>query len=145
MTAHWANRTLLLSWTTYDWKSLANRGQRSGFSSAATRSSTGSTYFATTVQLAAVSKIRAIIIVFLWNSKDVHVLFLDISPLHRSIVLVMRALAETFLHHRSVTLWMATWLQPTRRTACHPQGTPCSTRDIKSDLRCNIVFARAAQ
>jgi hypothetical protein len=93
MTAHWINRALL-SFATYDWKSLADRGQRSGFSSARTRSSTGSTSFATTVQLAAVSKIRAT--VFLWNSKDVHVLFLDISPPRRSIVLVMRALAETF-------------------------------------------------
>ena len=139
MTTHWINRALR-SFVTYDWKSLANRGKWSGFRSAATRSSTGSTYFTTAVQLAAVSETRTI--VFLRNSKDVHVLFLDISPLHRSIV--MRALPETLLHDRLVTLSMATWPQPTRRTARHPPGTPCSTRDVKHDLQCNIVFFRAA-
>jgi hypothetical protein len=105
MTAHWINRALLF-FATYDWKSLANRGKWSGFRSATTRSSTGSTYFTTAVQMAAVSETRTI--VFLRNSKDVHVLFLDISPLHRSIVLVMRALPETLLHDRLVTLSMAT-------------------------------------
>ena len=53
------------------------------------------------------------------------------------IELVTRARAETFLHDRLVTLWMATWHRPTRRTACHPPGTPCSTR--MSSPTCNAA------
>jgi hypothetical protein len=33
----------------------------------------------------------------------------------------------------------------TPHMACFPPGTPCSTRDVRSDLRRNIVFSRAAQ
>lgn len=133
MTTHWINRALR-SFVTYDWKSLANRGKWGGFRSAATRSSTGSTYFTTAVQLAAVSETRTI--VFLRNSKDVHVLFLDISPLHRSIVLVMRALPETLLHDRLVTLSMATWPQPMYAT-----NSPSPARHSLLDSGCQARLA----
>ena len=133
MTTHWINRALR-SFVTYDWKSLANRGKWSGFRSAATRSSTGSTYFTTAVQLPAVSETRTI--VFLRNSKDVHVLFLDISPLHRSIVLVMRALPETLLHDRLVTLSMATWPQPMYAT-----NSPSPARHSLLDSGCQARLA----
>jgi hypothetical protein len=33
----------------------------------------------------------------------------------------------------------------TPHIVCFPQGTPCSTQDVRSDLRRNIVFSRAAQ
>lgn len=131
MTTHWINRALR-SFVTYDWKSLANRGKWGGFRSAATRSSTGSTYFTTAVQLAAVSETRTI--VFLRNSKDVHVLFLDISPLHRSIV--MRALPETLLHDRLVTLSMATWPQPMYAT-----NSPSPARHSLLDSGCQARLA----
>lgn len=133
MTTHWINLALR-SFVTFDWKSLANRGKWSGFRSAATRSSTGSTYFTTAVQLAAVSETRTI--VFLRNSKDVHVLFLDISPLHRSIVLVMRALPETLLHDRLVTLSMATWPQPMYAT-----NSPSPARHSLLDSGCQARLA----
>lgn len=133
MTTHWINLALR-SFVTFDWKSLANRGKWGGFRSAATRSSTGSTYFTTAVQLAAVSETRTI--VFLRNSKDVHVLFLDISPLHRSIVLVMRALPETLLHDRLVTLSMATWPQPMYAT-----NSPSPARHSLLDSGCQARLA----
>jgi hypothetical protein len=131
MTTHWINLALR-SFVTFDWKSLANRGKWGGFRSAATRSSTGSTYFTTAVQLAAVSETRTI--VFLRNSKDVHVLFLDISPLHRSIV--MRALPETLLHDRLVTLSMATWPQPMYAT-----NSPSPARHSLLDSGCQARLA----
>ena len=133
MTTHWINLALR-SFVTFDWKSLANRGKWGGFRSAATRSSTGSTYFTTAVQMAAVSETRTI--VFLRNSKDVHVLFLDISPLHRSIVLVMRALPETLLHDRLVTLSMATWPQPMYAT-----NSPSPARHSLLDSGCQARLA----
>jgi len=47
----------------------------------------------------------------IWNSKGLHVLFLDICPLQCPMIPLVRMHAETFFHSGLVSLWMATLLR----------------------------------
>jgi hypothetical protein len=87
------------------------------------------------------------------NSKDLHVLFLDICPLHCFIIPLVRTHAETLIHSGLVRLWMATWLRDmnslsTRQALLARHGisdptcdaTPCFSEPLSktqfSDLVC---------